>query len=199
MRKDPIEFWFSIGSTYTYLTVMRLADVARKTGIDFSWHPFSVREIMLETNNMPFPESKPDKRDYMWRDLNRRAEKYGFPIPGPVRYPLENFDLSNRLAVLAAKEGWCADYAREAYRNWFQEGHQAGSEENIKQTLSALDKDIPLTVEKAESDAIQTEYAANTQAARQRGIFGSPNFYVSGELFWGDDRLEDAIGWYRSH
>ena len=65
------DFWFSIGSTYTYLTVERIGDLARENGIDVQWRPFSVRALMQEMNNIPFA-GKPAKERYMWRDLERR-------------------------------------------------------------------------------------------------------------------------------
>ena len=67
-----IDFWFSIGSTYTYLTVMRRAGVQRNTGTEFRWQPFSVRQIMIEQDNIPL-RTKPVKAAYMWRDIERRA------------------------------------------------------------------------------------------------------------------------------
>ena len=80
-----IEFWFSIGSTYTYLSVTRLAEVMEKTGASFTWQPFSVRKIMRDMDNIPFPPSKQVKVDYMWRDIERRAQGYGFiaNVPAP--------------------------------------------------------------------------------------------------------------------
>ena len=53
-----IEFWFSIGSTYSYLSVVRLSALERDTGVTFSWRPFSVRKLMQEMNNIPFPPTK---------------------------------------------------------------------------------------------------------------------------------------------
>jgi 2-hydroxychromene-2-carboxylate isomerase len=68
----PIDFWFSIGSTYTYLSVMRVGDIERQNGITFRWRPFDVRAIMTEMDNIPFT-NKPIKARYMWRDIERRA------------------------------------------------------------------------------------------------------------------------------
>src|SRR5579864_3486021 len=116
-----IDFWFSIGSTYTYLTVMRLEDVQRTTGIEFRWRPFSVRQIMIEQDNIPF-RTKPVKAAYMWRDIERRAALHGLPARVPAPYPLAEWDTANRVAVLAAQEGWVGNYARATYRRWFQEG-----------------------------------------------------------------------------
>jgi len=95
-----IEFWFSIGSTYTYLSVSRLKEVERKFEVSFSWQPFSVRKIMREMDNVPFPPTKQAKVDYMWRDIQRRARGYGFEARVPAPYPLKEFDLANRIAVL---------------------------------------------------------------------------------------------------
>jgi len=71
-----IDFWHSIGSTYSYLTVMRLPHVAGASGVDFRWRPFNVRHVMTGQNNIPFKD-KPVKAAFMWRDIERHARKYG--------------------------------------------------------------------------------------------------------------------------
>ena len=190
-----IDFWFSIGSTYTYLSVTRLTEVSQKTGASFSWKPFSVRKIMREMDNIPFPPNKQTKVEYMWRDIERRARGYGFVANVPAPYPLQEFDLANRVAVLAMKEGWCEDYVRETYRLWFIDGHEAGSDVNLTQTLSEIGQDKLRVLELAGSSDVESVYLDQTERAKQAGIFGSPSFIVDGELFWGDDRLEDAINW----
>ena len=190
-----IDFWFSIGSTYTYLSVTRLAEVSQKTGASFSWKPFSVRKIMREMDNIPFPPNKQTKVEYMWRDIERRARDYGFVANVPAPYPLQELDLANRVAVLAMQEGWCEDYVRETYRLWFVDGHESGSDVNLTQTLSEIGQDKLRVLELACSSDVEATYLNHTENAKQAGIFGSPSFIVDGELFWGDDRLEDAINW----
>ena len=192
-----IEFWFSIGSTYTYLSVMRIAEVTQKTGASFLWQPFSVRNIMREMDNIPFPPNKQVKVKYMWRDIERRAQGYGFTSNVPAPYPLKEFDLANRVAVLAKKEGWCEDYVRSTYRRWFIDGHEAGSDVNLSQTLSEIGHVKSRVLKLAGSQDIEAAYLNQTERAKRAGVFGSPSFIVDGELFWGDDRLEDAIAWAR--
>jgi len=192
-----IEFWFSIGSTYTYLSVTRIAALAKEAGASFSWQPFSVRKIMREMDNVPFPPSKKVKVDYMWRDIERRAQGYGFSARVPAPYPLGEFDLANRVAVLGKQEGWCEDYVRATYRRWFIEGQEAGGEPNLPQTLSEIGQDLSHVLERANSPDIEAAYLEQTERAQRLGIFGSPSFGIDGELFWGDDRLEDAIRWAR--
>lgn len=190
-----IDFWFSIGSTYTYLTVMRLHDVERQSEVTFSWHPFSVRELMLEMDNVPFV-GKPAKEKYMWRDIERRASRLRIPVSLPVEYPLQNFDLANRVAVVATQEGWCPEYVQTTYRLWFQEGLEAGGDQNLEQSLEELGQTHNRVLDLANSPDVEAAYRDATARARSLGIFGSPSFVVdNNELFWGDDRLEDAIDW----
>ncbi|MGB8628090.1 MAG: DsbA family protein, partial [Xanthobacteraceae bacterium] len=89
------------------------------------------------------------------------------------------------------------DFVRAAYRRWLQLGEETGSEPNVSESL----REIRLEPEPilALANAIQAKEAlmAETGVARSLGIFGSPTFVVGRELFWGDDRLGDAISWYR--
>jgi 2-hydroxychromene-2-carboxylate isomerase len=192
-QSDPIDFWFSIGSLYTYLTVMRIDRVEDISDVRFRWRPFSIRAIMIEMDNRPV--SKPAKLAYMWRDLERRAEMYDFAFSGRPPYPLKNFDLANRIAAVGAQEGWCADYVRATYRRWFDDHQEAGSEPNVSESLKEIGHDPGRVVSLAQSEAIGRAYEAATEQARALGIFGVPTFVTRGEVFWGDDRLEDAVRW----
>ena len=190
-----IEFWFSIGSTYTYLSVSRLKEVERKFEVSFSWQPFSVRKIMREMDNVPFPPTKQAKVDYMWRDIQRRARGYGFEARVPAPYPLKEFDLANRIAVLGMQEGWCSNYVQATYRRWFLEWLEPGSEPNVSESLREIGQDSERILELATGEETGEVYSCQTESAQSKGIFGSPSFIVDGELFWGDDRLEDAVSW----
>ena len=192
---NNIDFYFSIGSTYTYLSVTRILDVEKKHNMKFNWKPFSVRAIMKEMNNIPFPKDKKNKVDYMWRDIERRAKGYGFFAKTPVPYPLTQFDLANKLAILGLEEGWGVDYVRLTYKRWFQEGKEPAVDPNISEICNELNIDKNKVIEKANSDKIEKKYLANTENARNNKVFGSPSFIVSNEIFWGDDRMEDAITW----
>lgn len=192
---NTIDFWFMIGSTYTYLTVSRFHQVEAATGIQFRWRPFNVRAIMQEMNNIPFA-TKPIKLAYMWRDIERRASKYGLPSKVPAPYPLKNLELANRVAVLGESEGWCADYVRATYRRWFVDGKEAGAEPNLSESLREIGQDPGRIIPAAGQDSIGRALEAATAEAKNLKIFGAPTFVTRGELFWGDDRLEDAIAWH---
>ena len=190
-----IDFYFSIGSTYTYLTVTRILDVENKYQVKFNWKPFSVRAIMKEMNNIPFPKEKMNKVNYMWRDIERRAEGYGFFAKTPVPYPLSEFDLANQIAIKRLKKDWGIDYIRLTYKKWFQEGKEPAIEPSISEVCNELKLNKDQIISDALNKEIQDKYEANTNSARENKIFGSPSFIVKKEVFWGDDRMEDAIKW----
>ena len=192
---NNIDFYFSIGSTYTYLTVTRILDVENKHQVKFNWKPFSVRAIMKEMNNIPFPKEKMNKVNYMWRDIERRAEGYGFFAKTPVPYPLSEFDLANQIAILGLEKDWGIDYIRLTYKKWFQEGKEPAIEPSISEVCNELKLNKDQIISDALNKEIQNKYEANTNSARENKIFGSPSFIVKNEVFWGDDRMEDAIKW----
>ena len=190
-----IDFYFSIGSTYTYLAVTRILDVEKKHHVQFNWKPFSVRAIMKEMNNIPFPKDKLNKVNYMWRDIERRAEGYGFFAKTPVPYPLSEFDLANQIAILGLDKGWGTDYIRLTYKKWFQEGKEPAIDPSISEICKELGLKKDEIISEAKSEIFEKKYMSNTDSARKKKVFGSPSFIVENEIFWGDDRMEDAINW----
>jgi len=193
-----LDFFLSLVSTYTYLAVNRAQELAAREGVFLRWRPFNVRALMVEQNNRPFV-GKPAKLQYMWRDLERRAIRHGIPFTSIPPYPVDPDLLNNRVASLAASEGWCPEYAKASYRNWFLDGKRAGEVENVRAVLAQLGKDPEATIERANSEKIRARLDAETDVARKLGIFGSPTFAFGTEIFWGDDRLEDAIDWAKTH
>ena len=191
-----IEFWYSIGSTYTYLSTQRLGQIESQNEVKFEWMPFSVRSRMIEMENVPFmAEKKRDKIDYMWRDVQRRANFYGFDAKIPAPYPLKEFDLANKVAIMGKDQGWIKEYTVLTYKKWFLEHLEPGSEPNISSTLEEIGLDAKNIIKQAQADDIEQKYLKNTEMAKNKGIFGSPTFIVENEVFWGDDRCEDAIKW----
>ncbi|WP_282048409.1 2-hydroxychromene-2-carboxylate isomerase [Sulfitobacter mediterraneus] len=191
---SQIDFWYSIGSTYSYLTVMRLPELIRTSGVKFRWRPFNVRHVMIEQNNIPFND-KPIKTAYMWRDIQRRADRYGLSPQIPAPYPLPGLVLANQIATLGVEEGWVVDYTRTTYRRWFEGGQPAGEEPNISESLREIGCDPSEVLAAARSERITDKLAQETEEAMKLGVFGSPTFAVGQEVFWGDDRLEDALLW----
>jgi 2-hydroxychromene-2-carboxylate isomerase len=197
MAAAQIDFWFTMGSTYSFLSVMRLAEVERSTGITFRWRPFHLLVILQEMKHVPFAD-KPVKSAYMWRDIERRAAMYGIPAQLPAPYPAKQSVMANLVATVGMREGWGADFVRAAYRRWFQLGQETGSQPNVSGSLRDIEQNPARVLALAGSEEAKEALALETDTAKELGIFGSPTFAVDRELFWGDDRLKDAISWRQS-
>ena len=154
-----IDFYFSIGSTYTYLSVTRILDVEKKHQVKFNWKPFSVRAIMKEMNNIPFPKDKMNKVNYMWRDIERRAEGYGFFAKTPVPYPLSEFDLANQIAILGLEKGWGEKFVISTYKKWFQQGKEPAIEPSISEVCEELNLNKDEIISGVKSSDIENKYS----------------------------------------
>jgi 2-hydroxychromene-2-carboxylate isomerase len=194
MTDAKVDFWFTMGSTYSYLSVMRIAALERSSGISFRWRPFHLLMILQEMKHVPFAD-KPAKCAYMWRDIERRAAMQNIPAKLPAPYPAKQSVVANLVAIVGMQEGWGPDFVRAAYRRWFQLGQETGSEPNVSESLRDIGQEPTRVLALADSENAKAALSAETDAARDLGIFGSPTFSVGRELFWGDDRLEDAIKW----
>ena len=132
----PIDFWISVGSTYSYLSLARIEAVERELGVEFVLRPFNVREIMVEQQNIPFA-NKPVKAAYMWRDIERRALSRGLHPRLPAPYPLADLPRANRVALIACRDGWGRAYLAATYALWFEQGLPAGEDPNLSRSIAA--------------------------------------------------------------
>jgi len=173
---------------------MRLLNVERTHNIKLRWRPFDVRHVMIKQNNIPFKDN-PVQAEYMWRDIERRGQRYGPSpkVPAPCPFPV--LDLANQVATLGVKEGWVEAYTRAAYKRWFENGEPAGEEPNLSSSLREIGCDPSQVLSAAQTESIVKALKSTTDEAMALGVFGSPTFTVDSEVFWGDDRLEDAVLW----
>jgi 2-hydroxychromene-2-carboxylate isomerase len=197
MDKYNLQFWFSYGSTYTYLSVARIESLALAHGITVTWHPFSVKEITRQYGmpKGPFGSHEP-KRRYMWRDLERRARQHQLPYQKPQQYPVD-YTQTALAGMVAATEGWIAPYTVSIFHRNFAQQQPIGSPGNLEAVLTELGQDVEAVLHSASLPSTTQALEENTEQAKRLGIFGSPSFIADGELFWGDDRLDDAIQWLR--
>jgi hypothetical protein len=194
---DWLDFFFFFGSTYTYLTIMRIEAEAQAVGVEVRWRPFSVRQIMAEMHNIPFAD-KPAKLNYMWRDIERRASRYGIPFAGRPEYPADRLLLANLVGSVAAEEGWCPEYAKASIglgssmtENSASRSMSAMSYRSLGGTLRVSSTALKATKTKHASKVRRRQPEASASSAPRRS---SPTVRFSG----GDDRLEDALDWARS-
>ena len=185
-----LEYWFTCGSTYNYLTVHRIEALAEAAGVTLILKPFYLGQIFRETGVWPFQEGS-DKTDYMWHDIRRSAVEMGLSPKLPAPYPCPDTDLANRVAQVTIERGLGLAWVKASYVAWYDDGLMAGSMDNLAQSLPRVGLDLDETL--ASANKIEPRLAANTDEARAKRIFGAPTCVVGTELFWGNDRLEHAL------
>jgi 2-hydroxychromene-2-carboxylate isomerase len=191
-----LEFWFEFASTYSYPAAMRIEAAAGAAGVPVAWRPFLLGPIFRAQgwNDSPF-NVYPAKGRYMWRDVERVCAGYGLPFRRPTQFPRSGL-LAARVAGLATGEGWGPDFVRAVYRANFADDRDVADPVTIAAILDGLGQDGRALLARAAEPASKDRLRAATDEAIALGIFGAPSFVVAGELFWGNDRLEDALAWH---
>ncbi len=191
-----LTFWFEFASTYSYLSAMRIEDMAENAGVELVWKPFLLGPIFKSQgwNTSPF-NLYPAKGNYMVRDIERIAQGRGIPFRLPESFPQNSLHAA-RLSLVGLREGWGSIFIKEVFKAEFDSGQDISNAETLSSTLKAAGASPNKALESAQSTEIKENLRANTEEAMALGIFGAPSFTTpSGELFWGDDRLEQALEW----
>jgi len=191
--EPEIEFWFEFGSNYSYLSVMRIEDSAARRGVTVKWKPFLLGPIFksLGWDSSPFVLQK-EKGEYVWQDMARLCHKYGLPWTRPTTFPRLAL-LPMRVALLGAEQPWMADYCRMTMMLNFAEDQDINAPEQVAGILTELGLPAGRIIDEAQGEANKLLLRQQTETARARGIFGAPTFFVRGEMYWGNDRLDDAL------
>lgn len=197
MTKPRLEFWFEFASTYSYLSVMRIADRAAAAGVDVTWRPFLLGPVFKAQgwDTSPFL-IYPAKGHYMWRDMQRLCAARGLAFQRPITFP-QNGLLAARVAQLALETPQGIAFCQNVFLMQFGEGQDVSRPEVIAACLAAASLSANL-IEAAQDPANKHRLRETTQEAMRRGLFGAPAFTTGTELFWGDDRLDAALAWAKA-
>ncbi len=194
-----LDFWFEFGSNYSYLSVMRIEQAAAQHGVHVRWQPFLLGPIFqtFGWNTSPFVLQKA-KGDYVWKDMQRQCDKYGLAWQQPSCFP-RSAVLALRVAVLGMEQAWMAEYCRRMMGLNFALDQDIDTEETIAAVLTDMGLPTHALLEQAVSPENKLKLRTQTELAQAKGIFGAPTFFVGDDMFWGNDRLDDALAWCRSH
>ena len=189
-----MDFWYEFASTYSYPAAMRVQKLADAAGVALRWRPFLLGPIFGAQgwNDSPF-NIYPAKGRYMWRDLARICEAEGLPLAlPPFRFPQNGLKAARIALTLGERIG---DFTRAVYTANFAEQKDISDDATLNDILRKLDVNPETAIAAANTPENKDHLKKQTDEAISLGIFGAPSFTVGTELFWGNDRLEEAIVW----
>lgn len=190
-----VTFYFDLGSPYAYLSAERLHTLL---GESVSWQPILLGGLFGLTGRSSWALGGDEQRQAGMADVERRAQDYGLPaLRWPDPWPT-NYLMAMRAATYAFGIGRGQEFTLQAFRDAFVGGHDLSAPANVLDAgeRAGLDREA---LEAASNDAqIKQALRTATDAAHELGVFGVPTFAIDGELFWGDDRLQDAADQLRA-
>jgi 2-hydroxychromene-2-carboxylate isomerase len=194
-QKPVVDFWYEFASTYSFLAAERIDALAEGKGVTVRWRPFLLgavfRNLGYETS--PFV-TVPRKGDYMWRDMERWTARLGLPLVRPIPFP-QNALLAARIAIALPQEARPA-YSRYVFRQEFCEGRNISDEDVLAEAVRQTSYDLETAVAASRTELVKHALRRETEEAESLGVFGAPALVTAdGELFWGNDRMEEALEW----
>ncbi|MBX9590113.1 MAG: 2-hydroxychromene-2-carboxylate isomerase [Hyphomonadaceae bacterium] len=191
--RPRLGFWHELASTYSYLSAMRIEALAHAAGVDIVWKPFVLGPIFHAQgwSTSPF-NIYPAKGRYMVREMQRLTAERGLPFKMPSPFP-QNSLYAARLALIGHDEGWGPAFTRAVYTAQFAHGANISDKRVLGDILDGLGVDRPALLARIEPPELKERLRQRTEEAEELGIFGAPSFLARDELYWGDDRLEQAI------
>ena len=191
----PLEFWFEFASTYSHVAAQRIEAVARAAGVSVVWKPFLLGPIFRKQgwNDSPF-NIYPAKGVYMWTDMERQCAKHGVPFRKPSAFPRASL-LATRIGLaLDSSPQRVAEFSRRVYLANFHEDVDTTNDDIVRGLLRSMGwPDAEAVLVQATSAETKERLRQRGDEAFERGIFGAPTFLVGSELYWGNDRLEEAL------
>jgi 2-hydroxychromene-2-carboxylate isomerase len=191
------QFWYDFASPYSYLSAMRIEGLASAAGFEAEWKPFLLGPIFKRQGWGTSPFNIYDaKGRYMWRDIERLSAKYGIQFRKPSEFP-RNGVLVSRVAIASESRERRMSFSKLVFIANFAEDRDISDEAVIASILGSLGVEPGNVITRALSQENKGKLRENTEEAIKLGIFGAPSFVAGEEIFWGNDRLEDAIEWRR--
>jgi len=191
-----LQFWFEFASTYSYPAVMRVGKMAAARGVELEWRPFLLGPLFHAQQGMkdsPF-NVVPVKGSYMWRDVERTCEKYGLPFKRPGRFP-QNGLMAARITLSLPQEAR-PNFVKAVFQANFAHDRDISDPQILHAAARRAGLDPLETLAAMTSEPVKEQLREETAVAAGHGIFGAPSFVTKdSELFWGNDRIEDALDW----
>jgi 2-hydroxychromene-2-carboxylate isomerase len=192
--RPVVQFWYEFASTYSYLSAMRVQTLAIDSDVEIVWRPFLLGPIFKKQgwDTSPF-NLHPAKGRYMWQDMERQCDRYGLPFTMPVPFPQHSL-IAARIAYSGRQQSWIGAFTRAVYVAQFGQGLDISDEGLMVDLLFEAGAPVKQVLEESKSSETKIGLRAAVSEAEKLGIFGAPSFVLeNGDLYWGDDRMEQAL------
>lgn len=191
-----LEFWFEYASSYSYPAAYAVGEACRKAGVGLVWKPFLLGPIFASQGWKTSPFNLyPVKGQYMIRDMERICAKAGLPFRLGDGYDWPQFSIAAaRIGLIGADEGWVEAFTKALYRLEFGDNKDISREETLREALEGI-ADADRVIADSRTRETKNRLRAQVDEAMSAGIFGAPTYRVGTEIFWGGDRLDDALEW----
>lgn len=189
-----VEFCFDFVSPMSYFAFHRIKEIQWRTGCEVDYRPVWLFEVMKQTGNQP-PGTLPAKRNFYFADTIRHAKRFNLPWKWNPDFPLNTLHLLRMAEGLRGSDDF-ERFIETCFHNMWGEPKKISEISVAQSFLSDAGFDVEALFALSENANSKESVKANTQSAIDRGMFGAPTFFVNGELYFGQDRLdfvEDAL------
>ena len=187
MTKE-VEFLFDVGSPTAYLAYTQLPAIAEKARANIIWVPILLGGLFKAVGNQS-PALLAPKAAWMASDLPRFARRYNVPYQPNKYFPINTLALM-RGAVAADEDGFLQEYLAAVFPAMWAQSRKMDDPEVVSDTLVIGGIDPEQLFARIGDQAVKDKLKMNTERAAERGAFGAPTFFVGGNMFFGQDRLD---------
>jgi 2-hydroxychromene-2-carboxylate isomerase len=189
-------FYYDFNSPYSYLAAERISGLFAEAELEQpEWQPISFGHLLQTSGRRPWslPPEGPDP-DHL-AEVQRRADERGLPkVVYPEGWPIENYSLNPiRAAIYAKESGRVVSFTLACFRQVFAAGRDMSDVDNVLIAAAACELHPNAVMKGIETKSVKDKLRAATDEALSRGVEGIPTVAVGDALFWGDDRLEEAV------
>ena len=183
-----LEYFFDYVSPFSYLADSQVPALINRTGAELVYRPFFLGGVMQASGNSP-PATVPAKGKYMFVDIARWLDRYGLELKFNPHFPVLTVK-PMRAALVALEQDVFPAYHAAMFKAMWQDEQNLGDKQVIHEVVKAAGLDADRLISRIGEQDVKDKLRANTEEAVERGAFGAPTFYVDGEMFFGNDRLD---------
>ena len=185
-----VEFFFDVGSPAAYLAFQRLPAICDAAGATLQWRPMLLGGVFQASGNQS-PMAVPAKGRYVLADLQRFARRHDIPFRQNPHFPINTLTLMRMATGLQLHEPRrFVPYLDAVYRAIWADALDMNDPAVVAGVLRQAGFDPQALLALASDPEVKQRLKDDTQEAVARGVFGAPTFFVDGEMYWGQDRLD---------